>query len=561
MILPEIKEAIEKTGVQFDFIGFDACLMATVETGLALSGSADYLIASEESEAATGWDYTGWLSSLGSNPGISTVELGKIIADDFVESASGYYGGTSSTLSVTDLKELADAVPAKLKSFGKSISELIDSGNSGSGSYSTVSKARSNAREFASSSRVDQVDIVDFAKKLGTTEGSELAEAVLGAIRYNKVTSDMSGSYGLSIYFPYSNTTYASLIEDIYESLGMCEEYTECVQKFADTEMSGQYVSGGGSAFNSYYGIYESGSYGSDYYGSSYSDDYSSLFGSDSSHGQGHGSYSDSFYGGYDYSNYGSSYSSSDVSSILESLMGGYFGGRTLSKSVNLDKTSEFIAENIFDQRQLEFKKNSDGVDVVMMEESQWEMVSQILLNMYLDDGEGLIDLGTDNVFEFDEDGSLICRSDGTWLSIDGNIIAYYYESSFESDGSYVIKGYTPVLYNGKCARMIIIFDDERPDGYIAGISFDYTDSEETNALAKTLEGLSFLEEGGEVSFLADYYDYGGNYTGTYVIGTWTVQSSPEIANLQLEGGEILAMYSFTDIYNQTYWTKAMEVE
>ncbi|MCR5235609.1 MAG: hypothetical protein K6E34_00220 [Lachnospiraceae bacterium] len=34
----------------FDFIGFDACLMATVETAYMLSPYADYMIASEEFE-------------------------------------------------------------------------------------------------------------------------------------------------------------------------------------------------------------------------------------------------------------------------------------------------------------------------------------------------------------------------------------------------------------------------------------------------------------------------------------------------------------------------------
>ena len=37
LTLPKLKTAISAGGVNFDFIGFDACLMATVETGLALS--------------------------------------------------------------------------------------------------------------------------------------------------------------------------------------------------------------------------------------------------------------------------------------------------------------------------------------------------------------------------------------------------------------------------------------------------------------------------------------------------------------------------------------------
>ena len=250
----------------------------------------------------------------------------------------------------------------------------------------------------------------------------------------------------------------------------------------------------------------------------------------------------------------------------------GYFGGR--SKSIDMNKTSEFLADNVFDQSQLEFRKNEDGQNVVMMEENQWKMVSQILLNMYFDDGEGLIDLGTDNVFSFDDNGSLICENDGTWLSIDGNIIAYYYESSFEDGDNYVIKGYTPVIYKGKRAKMMIVFDSERPDGYIAGITFDYKDipsDEQPNAIPKTLGGITAedpeepedvslsLKDGEEITFVADYYDYSGNFNGVYEIGTWKVDFGAEIANMLVDGGTPLAMYSFTDIYNQTYWTLPME--
>lgn len=42
----------------FEFIGFDACLMGTVETGNMLAPHARYMVASEELEPGYGWDYT-----------------------------------------------------------------------------------------------------------------------------------------------------------------------------------------------------------------------------------------------------------------------------------------------------------------------------------------------------------------------------------------------------------------------------------------------------------------------------------------------------------------------
>ena len=220
---------------------------------------------------------------------------------------------------------------------------------------------------------------------------------------------------------------------------------------------------------------------------------------------------------------------------------------------------------------------------------------------MYLDDGTGLIDLGTDNVYDFDEEGNMIGISDGTWLSIDGNAVAYYYESTVEgADGKgnvgedcYMITGYVPVVYNGRLAKLIVVFDSDTPYGYIAGVRFDYNSDENNYVVSKTLgsflgasaenalytfdstlgtfgdfgelvdldaeQSIAALQVGDKIQFVADYYDYDGNYLDSYVIGNWTVTKNPEIANMKPGMGTPLAMYSFTDIYNQTYWTAVME--
>ena len=60
--LEEIDTALtsvyDKMTDKFAFIGFDACLMATVETANMLVPHADYMFASEETEPGYGWDYT-----------------------------------------------------------------------------------------------------------------------------------------------------------------------------------------------------------------------------------------------------------------------------------------------------------------------------------------------------------------------------------------------------------------------------------------------------------------------------------------------------------------------
>ena len=77
MSLSGLDFALESAGVKFDFIGFDACLMATVETALTMSEYADYLIASEETGPGVGWYYTDWLTALGMDPSMPTSRWGR----------------------------------------------------------------------------------------------------------------------------------------------------------------------------------------------------------------------------------------------------------------------------------------------------------------------------------------------------------------------------------------------------------------------------------------------------------------------------------------------------
>ena len=103
MTLAGINTALSDAGVSFDFIGFDACLMATVETGLMLDQYADYMIASEETEPGIGWYYTNWLTKLSADTSMQTTEIGKNIVDDFVSTCQSQTRGQSATLSVVDL--------------------------------------------------------------------------------------------------------------------------------------------------------------------------------------------------------------------------------------------------------------------------------------------------------------------------------------------------------------------------------------------------------------------------------------------------------------------------
>lgn len=519
MDLAEINTALKEAGVVFDFVGFDACLMATLETALMLAPYADYMIASEETEPGVGWYYTDWLTALGENTSMPTIEIGKNIVDDFVDTCAKKCQGQKTTLSVVDLAELEKTVPKELKAFAKSTSELMKDNE-----YKTVSDARYNTREFAQSNGIDQVDLAHLAQNLGTEEGKELAEALLSAVKYNRTSSNMTNAYGLSIYFPYKKASSVDQAVDTYAAIGMDSEYARCIQEFASMEVSGQAVTGGTtSALPSLLGSLLGGVTGSTG-GNSGSDMVSQMLGS-------------------------------FLSGQLSNLVGfdksntAFLGERAMSDDV----MAQYLSDNYFDAANLMWTENAAGQRVLSLSEEQWSLVHTLELNMFYDDGEGFIDLGLDNVYEFDETGALTGDTDRTWLAINGQPVAYYYMDTVDDGTNYTITGYVPALLNGERVELMLVFDNANPYGYISGARPVYEDETETVA-----KGLTEINVGDTLDFICDYYSYEGEYQDSYFLGEQiTVTEHMEISNVDVGEGKVRVTYRFTDIYNQQYWTPA----
>ena len=520
MSLAGINTALKDAGVKFDFVGFDACLMATMETGLMLDNYADYMIASEETEPGIGWYYTDWLTKLSANTSMPTVQIGKNIVDDFVNTCVRETPRQSATLSVIDLAELAHTAPAPMKAFSQSLSELITNDN-----YRQVSDARNGTREFARSTVIDQIDLVHFAKNIGNEEGTALAEALRGAVKYNRTSSDMTNAYGLSIYFPYRKASNVDKAVSTYSAIGMDESYSQCIREFASLEVSGQVASGGSS--NPYFSLTGS-PYGSssDYASYGDMDMINTLLGA--------------FLGG-DYSSM-TGYSGSNTD---------FFSGRSMS----MEDTVSYLADNRFDASALTWTINAAGEKVISLSEEQWALVEGLELNLFYDDGEGYIDFGLDNVYDFDEEGKLLAPTDGTWLAVNGQPVAYYFESSSGEGEQMVINGRIPAMLNGERVDLLVVFDSLNPRGIITGARSAYVDGE-TETVAKSL---TELEIGDTLDFICDYYSYDGEYQNSYYLGEpMTVTETMEISNVDVGDGAKNITYRFTDLYQQHYWTPAI---
>ena len=71
------------------------------------------------------------------------------------------------------------------------------------------------------------------------------------------------------------------------------------------------------------------------------------------------------------------------------------------NKNLEPEELSFCLAQNRFAPENLVWDIRQDSGPVLRLEESQWELVQELELNVFYDDGEGFIDLGMDNVFEF----------------------------------------------------------------------------------------------------------------------------------------------------------------
>ena len=621
MDISEIAQALDYGGVKFDFIGFDACLMATLETAIAIEPYADYMIASEEAEPGTGWYYTNWLKLLNDNSSTNTLNIGRQIIDDFTAASSQMSYRSQTTLSLVDLAELKGTVLEQLGNFGQELTTKLKSAD-----YQSVATARNGTREFSSSARLDQVDLVDFCTRLGTKEAKELSYDIQSAVKYNKVNG-ITDAYGLSVYFPHSSLKSINSMLNLYNSIGMDEDWSESIRTYATLESSGQIMASNGNAYGSTSGSLldillggggggssqqqapASSSYSgySDFFGGNSYDSYSSMgvedifnmltggstyaSGSDP-YGFGSGYTGSTGSSGSGLTGSSSSYGQDDLLSqlysqmvdgytttggtnygglSLSSLLGGYdmdsYGASSYSSTASSSTGGDLLslaAEMLFGRAMVGSETlklvEKDGEQVLILPEERWEQVTAAELNVFVDDGEGYLDLGLDNVAEYNDDGDLIDSWDGTWITLEGQPAAMYpiSDEDVDDNGLYITTKFIPALLNGERVDLIVEFNEETGEDTVLGAR----SVEETGVVGK---GYTEMNAGDEIVLVCDYYSYDGVFTAQYTLGdpiTVPEDGVLELVNKKIVGGEndrMLYTYRLTDIYEAHYWLPLTE--
>lgn len=517
MTLDEIERALFNADCHFDLVGFDACLMATLETAFVTEPYADYLIASEELEPGIGWYYTGWLNELSRNSSIETIDLGKKLIDDYISEVKIKTPKSQATLSLIDLAELGGSVPESFSRFSRSTGELIETEQ-----YKTVSDSRANTKEFAASSRINQIDLIDFAKKLGTESALYFADSLGSAIKYNRMSDNITNAHGLSIYFPYGKLNDLTSMLETYEQIGMDEDYAKAIRSFANLNAGGQMANQGGSLLEMLLGSGQSTPPPSQGISSEVI-----------------GMLLNSFL------------SQGDFSSITGTSQAApqWLDAQQISQSTN------YYSQNMLDPASIVITEKG-GQPVLDLTEDEWGLVQNIELSVFVKDGNGYIDLGRDNVFQYNQEGDLLLTFDGTWLAINDQVVSYYL-TNFDSHGdNYKILGRVPALLNSQRVDLILSFDQNNPYGEVLGARLIYDKETETPNFPK---GLLEIQPGDRIDFLCDYYSLQGQYDDSYYLGDpYYATGEWYIENLSLTNLDYLTSYKITDIYGNNHWTPAL---
>jgi hypothetical protein len=191
----------EATGGSLDLLGFDMCLMGMWEVAVAVEETADVLIASEETEPADGWEYTGMISQLNSTPQMDGAALAAVIVEQYHEQDTDY-----STLAALAL----DAIPAVSVAVGALGEALLAEPQD----WDLVDKARTKTQWFdddysATTSPLrdlyhltERLDVELPSRPVLQAATAAVRDAMDIAILVNASQSTHPDAHGLAIHFP-----------------------------------------------------------------------------------------------------------------------------------------------------------------------------------------------------------------------------------------------------------------------------------------------------------------------------------------------------------------------
>lgn len=203
-------------GKKFDIVGFDACLMSMVEIGDLIKDYADFMVASQEVELATGWNWELILSRF-TQESPDPLHLAQHIVAMYEKTYNKIT--TDYTLSAVNLQKI-DQLSANIDEVAQLLLEGITSKNAQAiKNIIKVSRDKLHCTHFDEPSYIDlhhfyknlelniektrsadnELNLLLESLKTAAIQGKKIIETIVIA---NVTSKNLSQAKGLSIYFP-----------------------------------------------------------------------------------------------------------------------------------------------------------------------------------------------------------------------------------------------------------------------------------------------------------------------------------------------------------------------
>ncbi len=487
--------AFETMTDTFEFVGFDACLMGTVETANVLASYADYMCASEESIPGSGWNYTAIGNFLAAHPDADGAALGQLVCDSFYSDckANGYTD--SATMSVIDLGRLDNF----LVTFNDFARNMYKAG-SDEAVFSSMVRGIVQVDNFGGNNSAEgYTNMVDLGGIIAAcapwTDGADETMAAMDdVVIYNIAGSSHYAASGLSIYYPLSiqGSSELSTFGDI------------CVSPYylAFVDRQGYGSVNGGDI-------------------SDYSDDH--LF-------------QDGVWQWYSNYNYDES-------------TGTYEEEETTDTYWDYIDDFEQTGESPLITFEYEPQLDEEGTYWFVLDDNGYDNAADVYAYVFelSADEEDFIELGETYDVYVDWDTGYVCDYfDGYWLSLpDGQNLATYIVEVAEDHIIYT----SPILLNDE-EMFLRLRQNEDWSVTIEGV-WDGIDSESGAADRDMIK----LQEGDVI--VPMYYSYTTDdfEEGYYVGWEYVVHGTPEIEYAIMEAGDYLYAFCIDDVFGDYYMT------
>ena len=195
-----------KENPALELVGFDTCLMATVDVAALFRNFSKYLVASEEVEPGNGWLYSGWLGELAKNPAMGGEELGIAICNTYYQGCEAVGTQDQTTLSLTDLTKLTPLLEA-YESFGQ---EAFAAAAKDPGFFAQLGRAASQSENYGGNTKeqgyTNMVDMGHLARQTAwmLPSAQRVCDALDVCVIYKVSGIYRAESTGLSCYYSYN---------------------------------------------------------------------------------------------------------------------------------------------------------------------------------------------------------------------------------------------------------------------------------------------------------------------------------------------------------------------